>query len=498
MAVALNYYLGIFRNHQDICKELRVFGAFLAGVQIQFCVMFPVFCDDTVSFVFQTDIAWRFDLGVSNDQESVSTSKDIHFRSNDMNPFDKILLVDTTGDQESEDYQANDEQAVDVVEDQVPKAAASPLYDCHEIENLHPITKNVISIMAFLRDVQTTISYVHEQLERLGDALDSPNFYPSDYERRAPTSSDKHSKSSPKRDMKTPKSEKGGKRRRVTQKSFESEVTSTAVDGKSRCMTISLDGNLQAKVIIKKRKAASRSDEISFLKSLRGVENVVQLYGYSLTSECFYMIQEKLEPFNFKLGESCARLFSIASAFLLDSITALQVLKQLNIIHRDLSPNNILYSPEHRCWKIIDFDLAVHGDLNGQYAAGMNVDPVGTKGFIAPELKNPNGAIYSWKSDLYALGKTFLSMFSEAIFFHVETFEDGQGVDILDSMESVIMKHCCASDSSQRLDYTTIKKLLLEVHELVYEDYSVEESYIRSRYDDIVVMKTLVDAESWS
>jgi serine/threonine protein kinase len=89
----------------------------------------------------------------------------------------------------------------------------------------------------------------------------------------------------------------------------------------------------------------------------------------------------------------------ITFGFMLDGIAALKELRSRGIIHRDLSPNNILWSRSANAWKLVDFDLAVFADEKGTY---RNNGIVGTDGYIAKEILD--GEPYSFASDFCSLG----------------------------------------------------------------------------------------------
>lgn len=77
----------------------------------------------------------------------------------------------------------------------------------------------------------------------------------------------------------------------------------------------------------------------------------------------------------------------------------------IGVIHRDISPVNIMYSEIDGIWKILDFNLSIT-------TAKAKVDRsrvVGTRGFIAPECLERSE--YSESSDVFSLGKVPLKVF---------------------------------------------------------------------------------------
>lgn len=74
------------------------------------------------------------------------------------------------------------------------------------------------------------------------------------------------------------------------------------------------------------------------------------------------------------------------------------------VIYRDLKPANIIVTPSGHV-KLIDFGAAVIGK-NGM---GRAAEPVGTKGFAAPEQFVRNGVIDT-RTDIYGFGATMMQM----------------------------------------------------------------------------------------
>eukprot|EP01125_Pyxidicula_operculata_P010873 TRINITY_DN356_c4_g1_i1.p1 TRINITY_DN356_c4_g1~~TRINITY_DN356_c4_g1_i1.p1 ORF type:complete len:1793 (-),score=294.68 TRINITY_DN356_c4_g1_i1:47-4723(-) len=143
--------------------------------------------------------------------------------------------------------------------------------------------------------------------------------------------------------------------------------------------------------------------------------------------------------------------------------TAILFLHSMNLVHRDIKPNNIVLSTDGKVAKLIDFGESriVHG-INNE-----SLTKVGTPFYEAPEVTN---GIYTDKVDSYSFGKMFYELVAKSInpsalaqrlFYEgpVETsFLPGCGDDIL----SLIIG-CTLHINHSRPDFEVITKQLLDI-----------------------------------
>jgi serine/threonine protein kinase len=86
-------------------------------------------------------------------------------------------------------------------------------------------------------------------------------------------------------------------------------------------------------------------------------------------------------------------------------VNGVQLLHQHNVVHCDLSLENICIDPVSMKIKFIDFGIAeiIHSDDNGAYPAKPNTIPKGKERYVSPECWNRQG--YNlFCNDIYALG----------------------------------------------------------------------------------------------
>lgn len=92
-------------------------------------------------------------------------------------------------------------------------------------------------------------------------------------------------------------------------------------------------------------------------------------------------------------------------------VKALQRVHDARTLHLDLTPANIVYNPDTRVLKLIDFGLSI--DLPRQ-AASLQADRVlqGTPRFAAPEQAGRMNRSVDYRSDYYSLGATLYWLFT--------------------------------------------------------------------------------------
>jgi serine/threonine protein kinase len=111
--------------------------------------------------------------------------------------------------------------------------------------------------------------------------------------------------------------------------------------------------------------------------------------------------------------------------YALDVLAGLSYIHERGLVHRDVTPRNIIVETETRRAKLIDFGLA--------RAQDGAVTLVGTPRFMAPEISS--GAAATTRSDLYSLGVTFLRCMLGRWPYRVDEF------DVPDKLSIVAMSN---------------------------------------------------------
>lgn len=100
---------------------------------------------------------------------------------------------------------------------------------------------------------------------------------------------------------------------------------------------------------------------------------------------------------------------------------ALDSVHRLGVVHRDLSPGNILLTADGRP-KIADFALAVRPESGTRHTLGREI--TGTPRYMAPEQIDPAIGAVGPATDLYALGAILYELMTGRPPHHGSTFPD--------------------------------------------------------------------------
>jgi serine/threonine protein kinase len=145
--------------------------------------------------------------------------------------------------------------------------------------------------------------------------------------------------------------------------------------------------------------------EIKALKMLKGSQNVLQLKEVLETRNSMYIITELCEKGTLREALAQQRKFPEARAIkiLQEIVQGYRAISQNKLIHRDIKPDNIFLGAEDAV-RIGDFGFAIDA-AECVAPCGENV---GSPLYMSYEALTSN--VYSFKSDLWAIGLTFLEM----------------------------------------------------------------------------------------
>ena len=143
--------------------------------------------------------------------------------------------------------------------------------------------------------------------------------------------------------------------------------------------------------------------------------NIIPLEEVYETYNSFYLVLPLLKGGNLKEHIiNSGHISESESAKILRAILkSLSYLHSLNIMHRDLKPDNILFKAapfQDSDIFLADFGLAAFTGVNK-----CSIHRCGTPGYIAPEILNNTGEQYSSKCDIYSLGIIFFTMLAGSL-----------------------------------------------------------------------------------
>ncbi|MEG4024823.1 AAA family ATPase [Microcoleus sp. S13C4] len=108
--------------------------------------------------------------------------------------------------------------------------------------------------------------------------------------------------------------------------------------------------------------------------------------------------------------------------FLQIAIATTEILGQIhraNIIHKDINPSNIVYNPETKQLKIIDFGISTQLTRETPILKNPNVIE-GTLAYISPEQTGRMNRTLDYRTDFYSLGVTFYELLTGKLPFETD------------------------------------------------------------------------------
>ncbi|WP_413172616.1 AAA family ATPase [Anabaena azotica] len=191
--------------------------------------------------------------------------------------------------------------------------------------------------------------------------------------------------------------------------------------------------------------------EYEIIHSLN-VQGVIKAYNLQRYKNSLVIL---LEDFG---GQSLKLLMSKHQFSLEESLTiAIKITESLgdihnaNIIHKDINPANIVYNPETKQLKIIDFGISSRLSQDNQTICNIN-QLEGTLAYIAPEQSGRMNRGIDYRSDFYSLGVTLYEMLTYQL-----PFETNDPIELV---------HCHLAQNPKRPD-EVISSLPLTVSNIV-------------------------------
>ena len=155
------------------------------------------------------------------------------------------------------------------------------------------------------------------------------------------------------------------------------------------------------------KKFRKGSNELEIFKHLNTIQPkskyVISLVDSFRTESKAWAILLKMDSIAYCVEHRPKRFINNVTQVCWDLIKGLAYLHGLRIAHRDIKPDNLLVDRD-LCLKIADFDIAVQVKDEDEEVN----DQCGTKGWMAPEVKNKSSIYSPIKADRWSCGRVRL------------------------------------------------------------------------------------------
>ena len=165
------------------------------------------------------------------------------------------------------------------------------------------------------------------------------------------------------------------------------------------------------------------------------IPGIIRAYGLEPYQNTFILVLEDFGACPLKRvfqGKEFSTVDFLKQALQITS--ALEVIHQQDVIHKDINPTNILINPETHEVKVIDFGISTQ--LSQEQTAVTNLHQLeGTLAYISPEQTGRMNRALDYRSDFYSLGVTFYEMLTQRLPFASQ--------DVVELVHSHIARQPC-------------------------------------------------------
>lgn len=190
-------------------------------------------------------------------------------------------------------------------------------------------------------------------------------------------------------------------------------------------------------------------------------ENIMRVYDGGIHEGEAYLVTELLDGETIKETlDSRERIcLSDACAWVRQAATGLSAAHKRGIVHRDVSPSNLLVTQDGKV-KLIDFGISISEDLELGVTSTSQI--VGALRYMSPEQRNPEESV-DHRTDIYSLGLVL----HELIYGHVprgsltEMAEKSRGGELVDP-EIRALIGTMLGEPEMRPSLATVREVLAE------------------------------------
>lgn len=148
--------------------------------------------------------------------------------------------------------------------------------------------------------------------------------------------------------------------------------------------------------------------EANILEILKNSPSTPRFYGEEQRGKSSFIVMEKIESPSVSSLLSQKKKFDLEEflAFALAAVAALENIHRFDVIHRDINDQNVLYDPDKKECKIVDFSLSLA--INHQKVIPVSPEFLeGTLPYISPEQSGRMNRGIDYRTDYYSLGVLF-------------------------------------------------------------------------------------------
>ncbi|MCV3212671.1 tetratricopeptide repeat protein [Plectonema radiosum NIES-515] len=223
--------------------------------------------------------------------------------------------------------------------------------------------------------------------------------------------------------------------------------------------------------------------EVAILKYLQQKQQIPKYFNYFEDEQNgqthYYLVQEYIdgEPLQNLIFQQWTQPRVIN--FLREILSILKYLHQINVIHRDIKPPNVMRREQDKKFVLIDFGAVKQLDINYSSPHEQHTQTmIGTSGYAPPEQMAGRPGFYS---DIYGLGITAIQLLTKIPPKNLKRDEKdniiwANGLDIDKSFSAILTKMVYHNTEHR---YQSVEDVLNDLSDLTAIN---EEDFIRSLY----------------
>jgi serine/threonine protein kinase len=223
--------------------------------------------------------------------------------------------------------------------------------------------------------------------------------------------------------------------------------------------------------------------EVAILKYLQQKQQIPKYFNYFEDEQNgqthYYLVQEYIdgEPLQNLIVQQWTQPRVIN--FLKEILSILKYLHQINVIHRDIKPPNVMRREQDKKFVLIDFGAVKQLDINYSSSQEQHTQTmIGTTGYAPPEQMAGRPGFYS---DIYGLGITAIQLLTKIPPKNLKRDAKdniiwADGLDIDESLSTILTKMVYRNHEQR---YQSVEDVLNDLSDFTAIS---EEDFIRSLY----------------